>query len=51
MGKKMYGESGDDLVIPVPPGTLVYDKEHNLLLADLNQPGQKVVIAKGGKGG
>jgi GTPase len=51
MGKKMYGQSGDDLVIPVPPGTLVYDKEHNVLLADLNQPGQKVVIAKGGKGG
>jgi len=51
MGKKMYGESGDDLVIPIPPGTLVYDRDHNVLLADLNQPGQRVVIAKGGKGG
>jgi GTP-binding protein len=47
----MYGESGEDLVIPVPVGTLVHDAEHNLLLADLDQPHKRIVIAKGGKGG
>src|SRR5207244_12749549 len=51
MGKKMYGKSGDDLVIPVPPGTLVYDTEHHLLLADLDTPGKRVVIATAGRGG
>ena len=51
MGKKMYGESGDDLVIPVPPGTLVYDTDKDVLLTDLDEPGKRVVIAKGGKGG
>src|SRR5687768_6122238 len=51
MGKKMYGQSGDDLVIPVPPGTLIFDKEHGILLADLDTPHKRVVIAKGGKGG
>jgi len=51
MGKKMYGESGDDLVIPVPPGTLVYDTDKDVLLTDLDEPGKRVVIARGGKGG
>src|SRR5215212_9705545 len=51
MGKKMYGESGEDLVIPVPPGTLIFDKDHDVLLADLNEPHKKIVIARGGKGG
>src|SRR2546423_8438513 len=51
MGKKMYGQSGEDLIVPVPPGTLVYDIDHNVLLADLNEPGRRVVIAKGGRGG
>src|ERR1700761_1487532 len=51
MGKKMSGERGEDLIVPVPPGTLVYDFEHDLLLADLDHVGRKVVIAHGGKGG
>jgi len=50
-GKKMYGRSGDDLIIRVPPGTLIYDLEHGILLADLYQPGKRVLIAQGGKGG
>jgi GTP-binding protein len=51
MGKKMYGKSGEDLVIPVPPGTLVYDREHNVLLTDMNTPWKRIVIARGGRGG
>jgi GTPase len=51
MGKKMSGMGGEDLIIPVPPGTLIYDAEHHILLADLDTPGKQVVVAKGGKGG
>src|SRR5687768_15915175 len=50
-GKKMAGKSGEHLVINVPPGTLVHDTEHGILLADLSTPGQRVVIAKAGRGG
>lgn len=51
MGKKMAGESGEDLIIRVPPGTLIYDKDHEGLLADLDQPHKRVTIAKKGRGG
>jgi GTPase len=51
MGKKMYGKGGQDLVIPVPVGTMVFDQEAGTLLADLAEPGRQVVIARGGKGG
>jgi GTP-binding protein len=51
MGKKMAGHNGEDLIIQVPPGTLVYDAEHGTLLADLDVPEKRVVIAKAGKGG
>ena len=51
MGKKMFGVSGDDLIVPVPAGTLIYDADHNILLADLDHPGKQVVIARGGRGG
>ena len=50
-GQKMYGKRGKDLVIPVPLGTEVYDAETDLLIADITEPGQSVVIAKGGAGG
>jgi GTP-binding protein len=46
-----HGRSGEDLVIPVPPGTLVFDADRDLLLKDLKQPGDQVVAARGGKGG
>ena len=51
MGKKMAGLSGDDLVIRVPPGTLIFDADHQILLADLDSPEKRIVIARGGKGG
>ena len=51
MGKKMAGHSGDDLIIPVPAGTLIFDRDHELLLADLDAPGKEVTVARGGRGG
>lgn len=51
MKKKRYGKKGDDLIIKVPPGTLVIDEETNTLMKDLVNPGDSFVAAKGGKGG
>ncbi|MCS7032845.1 MAG: GTPase ObgE [Phycisphaerae bacterium] len=51
MGKKMSGRSGRDLIVPVPPGTVVYDLDKNLMIADLTETGKPVVIARGGRGG
>lgn len=51
MGKRMAGRDAEDLVIPVPPGTLIYDDEHQILLADLDGVGKQVIVGKGGKGG
>jgi GTPase len=51
MGKKMYGKGGDDLLIGVPPGTLIFDVDNQILLADLDAPNKRVTIAQGGKGG
>src|SRR4051812_4327251 len=51
MGKKMSGLSGDDLFLHVPPGTMIFDDEHKILLADLDAAGKRVTIARGGKGG
>src|SRR5512138_2586471 len=46
----MSGRSAEDLVIPVPPGTLVHDIS-GALLGDLVEPGQRLVVCKGGRGG
>jgi len=47
----MSGRSAENLVITVPPGTLVYNKETGKLLGDLVDPGQQLLVAKGGRGG
>ncbi len=49
-GKKQHGRKGEDVTIYVPCGTLVYDKEGNLL-ADLVVEGDRLLAARGGKGG
>jgi GTP-binding protein len=49
--RQMHGRDGTDLAIKLPPGTLVYDNTSGELLFDLNTPGQKHLIARGGKGG
>lgn len=45
------GKSGKDLVIKVPPGTIVRDLDTGRILADMIESGQVNIIAKGGKGG
>lgn len=50
-GNNKTGADGEDLVIKVPPGTLIYDTDLDLLLKDLNEIGQKVCVCRGGKGG
>ncbi len=50
-GKNCSGRSGQDLVVRVPLGTLVKDKETGRILADLSREGQEEIIVRGGKGG
>jgi GTP-binding protein len=49
--KKMTGRSGEECIIQVPLGTLVYDKDTGILLKDLTEPGQRICVAHGGRGG
>lgn len=51
MRKKRFGKDGQDLVIKVPPGTVVIDEESGLVMKDLVEPGDSFIAAKGGKGG
>jgi GTP-binding protein len=50
-GKNKHGAGGQGLIINVPPGTLIYDTDLNLLLKDLDKVGLKVCICRGGSGG
>lgn len=50
-GKKQHGADGQELIIPVPCGTVVWDGETGSLLGDLTQPGEKLLVARGGRGG
>lgn len=46
-----HGANGEDVVLRVPLGTMVFDDESEVLIADLTKEGQEVVVAKGGIGG
>ncbi|HEU5218737.1 MAG TPA: GTPase ObgE [Gemmatimonadales bacterium] len=50
-GKTMTGPSGDDLYLPVPPGTEVRDATTGDLLGEVLSAGQELLVAKGGRGG
>lgn len=51
MKKKRFGKQGEDLIIKLPPGTVVIDEETGLVMKDLVKPGDSFVAARGGKGG
>ena len=50
-GGNRTGRSGEDLVLALPPGTLVKDATHGHVLKDLKKPGDRVRIVRGGRGG
>jgi GTP-binding protein len=50
-GKNQYGRKGEDLIIKIPPGTVVKDPETEAVMADLVRPGERYLAAEGGRGG
>ncbi|MDR5653655.1 GTPase ObgE [Ruixingdingia sedimenti] len=51
MGSQRTGKTGDDIVLRVPVGTEILEDDEETLIADLTEPGQRVLLAKGGNGG
>lgn len=51
LGAQKHGASAEDLVIRVPPGTIISDADRGFVIKDLTRSGDEVVIARGGKGG
>lgn len=51
MSKSMHGKNASDMLVKVPPGTVVKDEDTGEIIADLTEHGQRAVIAKGGRGG
>ena len=51
MGSNKTGRSGKDIVMPVPPGTIVRDADSGEVVAEVLDHGQEIVVAKGGRGG
>ncbi len=50
-GADQYGAGGDDIILRMPVGTVIYDDKTESIVADLSEHDQKVLIARGGKGG
>lgn len=50
-GSGCHGRGAEDLIIRVPPGTVIMDADHGHVLKDLSTIGERVVAARGGKGG
>ena len=51
MGSDRHGAGGEDLIMQVPLGTIVKDAETGEIIADLTEPGQRLILLKGGRGG
>jgi GTPase len=50
-GRQRTGADGADVVLQVPPGTEILDEDRETVIADLTEPGQRILLAKGGDGG
>jgi len=50
-GSDCHGRKGPDKIIRVPPGTVIYDEDRGAVLKDLVEPGQRICVARGGRGG
>lgn len=50
-GALKHGKNGDDLIIQIPVGTVIYDEETGEQIGDLTEEGQELVLAHGGRGG
>ncbi|GAB3345242.1 GTPase ObgE [Marilutibacter aestuarii] len=51
MGRQMYGKAGEDTIITVPVGTVVTNVETDEVIGDMTRHGDRMLVAKGGKGG
>ncbi|HRP98768.1 MAG TPA: GTPase ObgE [Rhodocyclaceae bacterium] len=50
-GKDCYGKGGEDIVLRMPVGTVITDFDTGEVIADLDEDGKKVLVARGGRGG
>ena len=51
MGSNKTGAGGEDIILPVPPGTVIRDKETGERVGEIIEHGQEIRVAKGGRGG
>ncbi len=51
MGSQMYGKGGDDITVTVPVGTVVTNVDTDEVIGDLTRHGERLLVARGGKGG
>lgn len=49
--KSQHGANAENMIVRIPPGTVIIDEDSGEVLADLTRHGQQVVVAKGGRGG
>ena len=50
-GANKTGHSGEDVILPVPPGTIIRDAESKELVGEILESGDEIIVAKGGRGG
>lgn len=51
MSKNMFGRDAEDIIIPVPLGSVIHDIDDNKIIGEILDHGQEVIVAKGGRGG